>query len=81
MPQKITPNKVVVTSQDGGDITLHIEHKIELELTIHLDGDAIKVSHKAEVKEKKQETGNSDYLIPSFDTSTINFGKEVKLNG
>ena len=73
MPQRITPSKIVYTSQDGGEVKLQIDHKIELELTIHVDGGAVKASLK-----NKEDDDKVDFAIPEFGSTAIKFGKEVK---
>lgn len=76
MPNKIVPSKIVYTTKDGGEIKLSIDHKIDLELTIHIDGGSVKTS----VKNKQEDDDDKvDFAIPEFGSGgSLSFGKEVK---
>ena len=76
MQNKIVPSKIVYTSKDGGEIKLVIDHKIELELTINIEGGVVNVkgSDKQEVKQEEK----VDMEVPDFsDFGKLNFGKKV----
>lgn len=76
MPHKIVPSKVVYTSKDGGAVKLEIDHQINLELTIHIEGGSVKTSVKSRDEDDDDKV---DFAIPDFGfNSGITFGKEVK---
>lgn len=75
MPHKIVPSKIVYTSKDGGQIKLEIDHKIDLEITINIEGGVASV--KGVKESKKVVEDKVAFEIPDFSSKAINFGKEV----
>jgi hypothetical protein len=71
MPQLIKPGTVKIMTQDG-----EVQVSITLELNINLNSAGLQVTAAAqEIKPKEEEKKFTEWAIPDFGSTKIDFGK------